>query len=72
MISFYVFASNTIKDVVAFAFFEDYLYGKFLCIFLAMIMVPCIFQLVTLPLCPESPKYILITQGRDVAAQKGI
>lgn len=38
----------------------------------AMIMVPCIFQIVTLPLCPESPKYILITQGRDVSAQKAL
>jgi hypothetical protein len=26
----------------------------------------------TLPLCPESPKHILIVQGRDVSAQRGI
>lgn len=38
----------------------------------AMTIVPAIFMLVTMPLCPESPKYILITQGRDVAAQKAL
>ena len=26
----------------------------------------------TLPLCPESPKYILIMQGKDVQAQKAL
>ncbi|XP_015917703.1 solute carrier family 2, facilitated glucose transporter member 1 [Parasteatoda tepidariorum] len=39
---------------------------------LAMTLVPSIFMLVTLPFCPESPKYILITQGRDVSAQKAL
>ncbi|GFU26214.1 solute carrier family 2, facilitated glucose transporter member 5 [Nephila pilipes] len=38
----------------------------------AMTLVPSIFMLVTLPFCPESPKYILITQGRDVSAQKAL
>jgi SP family facilitated glucose transporter-like MFS transporter 1 len=38
---------------------------------LALTVVPAIFQLVTLPLCPESPKYILIAQGKEVEAQKG-
>ena len=26
----------------------------------------------TLPFCPESPKYILIIQGKDVNAQKAL
>lgn len=26
----------------------------------------------TLPFCPESPKYILIIQGRDVNAQRAL
>ncbi|KAF8790704.1 Solute carrier family 2 like protein [Argiope bruennichi] len=38
----------------------------------AMTLVPSVFMLFTLPFCPESPKYILITQGRDVAAQKAL
>lgn len=32
---------------------------------LAFTMAPCLFQLVTLPLCPESPKYLLISKGRE-------
>ncbi|GFQ82166.1 solute carrier family 2, facilitated glucose transporter member 3, partial [Trichonephila clavata] len=36
-----------------------------------LIILPAIFMLVTLPLCPESPKYILIRKGKDVSAQKG-
>lgn len=38
----------------------------------AMTVVPSIFMLATLPLCPESPKYVLINQGRDVAAQQAL
>ncbi|KAL3228030.1 hypothetical protein MRX96_003961 [Rhipicephalus microplus] len=38
----------------------------------AMTVVPSLFMLATLPLCPESPKYILINQGRDVAAQQAL
>ncbi|UYV66331.1 SLC2A4 [Cordylochernes scorpioides] len=30
------------------------------------------FMLATLPLCPESPKYILINQDKEVAAQKAL
>ncbi|CAL1262681.1 unnamed protein product [Larinioides sclopetarius] len=37
-----------------------------------LIIVPAIFMLATLPLCPESPKYILICKGKEVAAQKGV
>ncbi|CAG0913906.1 unnamed protein product [Notodromas monacha] len=39
---------------------------------LALTVVPAIFQLITLPLCPESPKYILIAQGKEVEAQKAL
>jgi hypothetical protein len=28
-------------------------------------------MLATLPLCPESPKHVLIIQGKEIAAQKG-
>ncbi|CAL1291174.1 unnamed protein product [Larinioides sclopetarius] len=38
----------------------------------AMTLVPSIFMFITLPFCPESPKHILITQGRDVSAQKAL
>ncbi|XP_035219475.1 solute carrier family 2, facilitated glucose transporter member 1-like isoform X1 [Stegodyphus dumicola] len=41
-------------------------------ILFGLIIVPSVFMLVTLPLCPESPKYILINQGKDVAAQKAL
>ncbi|GFY65022.1 solute carrier family 2, facilitated glucose transporter member 3 [Trichonephila inaurata madagascariensis] len=37
-----------------------------------LIIIPAIFMLVTLPLCPESPKYILICKGKDVSAQKAL
>ncbi|XP_013771953.2 solute carrier family 2, facilitated glucose transporter member 1-like isoform X2 [Limulus polyphemus] len=38
----------------------------------AIIVIPAIFMLVTMPLCPESPRYILIFQGKEVAAQKAL
>lgn len=38
----------------------------------AMTIVPSLFMLATMPLCPESPKYVLINQGRDVAAQQAL
>ncbi|KAG8201865.1 hypothetical protein JTE90_027345 [Oedothorax gibbosus] len=41
-------------------------------ILFGLIIVPSVFMLVTLPLCPESPKYILINKGKDVAAQKAL
>lgn len=41
-------------------------------ILFGLTIVPSIFMLVTLPLCPESPKYILINRGKDVAAQKAL
>jgi len=38
----------------------------------AIIIVPAAFQFLTLPFCPESPKYTLIIQGKDVLAQKSL
>ncbi|XP_019867218.1 solute carrier family 2, facilitated glucose transporter member 3 isoform X2 [Aethina tumida] len=39
---------------------------------LAMTIVPAIFQMCTLPLCPESPKYLLVTKGKELEAQKSL
>lgn len=39
---------------------------------LCLTIVPAIFQVCTLPLCPESPKYLLLSKGKDMAAQRGI
>ena len=39
---------------------------------LAVTILPGIFQIATLPLCPESPKYILLTQGREVETQNAL
>ena len=38
---------------------------------LALTVVPAVFQLVTLPFCPESPKYTLLNKGKEIEAQKG-
>ncbi|XP_043476946.1 solute carrier family 2, facilitated glucose transporter member 1-like isoform X3 [Leptopilina heterotoma] len=34
--------------------------------------VPAAFQLITLPFCPESPKYLLLNRGRDMDSQKAL
>ncbi|XP_053994603.1 solute carrier family 2, facilitated glucose transporter member 1-like isoform X4 [Hylaeus volcanicus] len=39
---------------------------------LCLTIVPAIFQVATLPLCPESPKYLLVTKGKDMEAQRGL
>jgi len=39
---------------------------------LAITAVPAIFQIVTLPFCPESPKYLLLDKDDEMAANKGI
>ncbi|KAJ8984065.1 hypothetical protein NQ317_006563 [Molorchus minor] len=39
---------------------------------LAITIVPAIFQMVTLPFCPESPKYLLLSRGKDMEAQKAL
>ncbi|XP_048267129.1 solute carrier family 2, facilitated glucose transporter member 1 isoform X1 [Bombus terrestris] len=39
---------------------------------LCLTIVPAIFQVVTLPLCPESPKYLLLSKGKDMEAQRAL
>ncbi|PSN30545.1 Solute carrier family 2 [Blattella germanica] len=39
---------------------------------LAITIVPAIFQIFTLPLCPESPKYLLLSKGQEMEAQKAL
>ncbi|XP_074097017.1 solute carrier family 2, facilitated glucose transporter member 1 isoform X2 [Cotesia typhae] len=39
---------------------------------LSLTIIPAIFQCVTLPLCPESPKFLLLNRGKDVDAQRGL
>jgi len=38
---------------------------------LAVILLPAIFQISTLPICPESPKFILLNRGKEIEAQQG-
>ena len=38
---------------------------------LGVAFVPAVLQLMLLPLCPESPRYLLITKGRVSEARKG-
>lgn len=40
-------------------------------ILLAVIIVPGIFMFITLPFCPESPKYTLINKKKDIEAERG-
>jgi len=39
---------------------------------LALTAVPAVFQLVTLPFCPESPKFILLVKGKEIEAQRAL
>ncbi|XP_017754666.1 PREDICTED: solute carrier family 2, facilitated glucose transporter member 1-like isoform X1 [Eufriesea mexicana] len=39
---------------------------------LCLTIVPAIFQVITLPMCPESPKYLLLSKGKDMEAQKAL
>ncbi|KAJ8916729.1 hypothetical protein NQ315_013933 [Exocentrus adspersus] len=39
---------------------------------LAITVVPAIFQIVTLPFCPESPKYLMTNKGKELEAQKAL
>ncbi|XP_012270773.1 solute carrier family 2, facilitated glucose transporter member 1 isoform X3 [Orussus abietinus] len=39
---------------------------------LCLTIVPAIFQVCTLPLCPESPKYLLLSKGKDIEAQRAL
>ena len=38
---------------------------------LALTIVPAIFQVLTLPFCPESPKFLLLDKDDEMAANKG-
>nr|XP_021205144.2 solute carrier family 2, facilitated glucose transporter member 1 isoform X2 [Bombyx mori] len=39
---------------------------------LALTAAPAVLQCLTLPLCPESPKYLLLNQGRELHAQRAL
>ncbi|XP_008468364.1 solute carrier family 2, facilitated glucose transporter member 1 isoform X1 [Diaphorina citri] len=39
---------------------------------LAFTLVPGIYQMITLPFCPESPKYILLSKGQELEAQRAL
>nr|XP_023017429.1 solute carrier family 2, facilitated glucose transporter member 1-like isoform X1 [Leptinotarsa decemlineata]XP_023017430.1 solute carrier family 2, facilitated glucose transporter member 1-like isoform X1 [Leptinotarsa decemlineata] len=39
---------------------------------LAMTIVPAIFQVITLPFCPESPKYLLLSKGNESQARSAL
>jgi hypothetical protein len=41
-------------------------------VLLAITAVPGLFQLATLPMCPESPKYLLLSKGQELEAQRGM
>jgi len=41
-------------------------------ILLAVTAVPAVFQLATLPVCPESPKYLLLSKGQELEAQRAL
>lgn len=51
----------------------DYILGTadFWPVLLALIIAPAIFMFVTLPFCPESPKYTLINKKKDIEAERG-
>ncbi|XP_068084549.1 solute carrier family 2, facilitated glucose transporter member 1 isoform X2 [Anabrus simplex] len=41
-------------------------------VLLALTVVPGLFQLATLPICPESPKYLLLSKGKEIEAQRAL
>uniref|UniRef100_A0A2P2I4R0 Solute carrier family 2, facilitated glucose transporter member 1-like n=1 Tax=Hirondellea gigas TaxID=1518452 RepID=A0A2P2I4R0_9CRUS len=41
-------------------------------ILLALTAGPAVFQMFTLPICPESPKYLLINKGRQTDSQRAL
>ncbi|XP_068223773.1 solute carrier family 2, facilitated glucose transporter member 1-like [Palaemon carinicauda] len=41
-------------------------------VLLALTALPAVFQLVTLPICPESPRFLLITKDEPMAAQRAL
>ncbi|XP_067653598.1 solute carrier family 2, facilitated glucose transporter member 1-like [Haliotis asinina] len=38
-------------------------------VLLGLTAIPCVLQLIVMPFCPESPRYLLITKGQEHAAQ---
>lgn len=34
-------------------------------------VVPCVIQIFTMPFCPESPRFLLLTKNRERQARKG-
>ncbi|XP_014226875.1 solute carrier family 2, facilitated glucose transporter member 3-like isoform X2 [Trichogramma pretiosum] len=38
----------------------------------SLTIIPAVVQLVTLPFCPESPKYLLLSKGKDMDAQRSL
>lgn len=38
----------------------------------AVTVVPAIYQLITLPFCPESPKFILLSRGQEAEARRAL
>lgn len=41
-------------------------------ILLGLTILPSIYQLVAMPFCPESPKFTLLTKGKDIEAQQAL
>jgi hypothetical protein len=39
---------------------------------LALTAAPAVLQCITLPLCPESPKYLLLNKAQELHAQRGM
>ncbi|XP_065339001.1 solute carrier family 2, facilitated glucose transporter member 1-like isoform X2 [Cloeon dipterum] len=39
---------------------------------LSLTLLPAVFQLATLPICPESPKFTLLNSGKELEAQRGL
>lgn len=39
---------------------------------LALVVIPAVLQCLMLPLCPESPKYLLLSKGQELEAQRAL
>ncbi|XP_034952559.1 solute carrier family 2, facilitated glucose transporter member 1-like isoform X2 [Chelonus insularis] len=64
----------TISILVAQILSMDKLFGtvEHWPLLLCLTIIPAIFQCATLPICPESPKYLLLSKGREVDAQRAL
>ena len=45
---------------------------QFLPFCLGLALIPCLLQLVILPCCPESPRFLLITKDQEAEAVKAL